>query len=841
MRLLLLSIISIILIVACADPVAQYETLKGPAPLPAEDHFYQRNYPDVKFNHQHYFKTMDKAIEESYTRSIQGTWVDQGPGNIGGRINSMAVHPTNEDIMYMGFGRGGLYKTIDGGNNWTSVFNEFTFLSISHISIDQNNPEIVYIGTGDENISGYPQLGRGVYKTEDGGTSWQNIGLQDETIISEVYVAPTNSDILYASAMGLPMEKNNDRGVYKSINGGQDWSQSLFINDSTGVIDIAVDPTNPDIVYAAGWNRLRSDYASKISGPDARIWKTTDGGENWNILGNGLPEGNITRIGLDMLGDNSDVMVACYSASLEFGSCGNSGNQFYGIYMTEDGGDTWYPLPTDEEFNGLQCGFQGGFAWYFGQVRINPNNIDDITILGVTSWRTLDRGQSWFPLVTNGNVHVDYHELLYHNDKIYVGTDGGGYSQQGDEFSEWFDIENISTNQFYRVAVNPHRPDQYFGGLQDNGSVGGSAQDINSWRRYYGGDGFQMAFHPEDQSIWLAEYQRGGLSISYDEGESFEWFATGLDGTKNWDMPYILSPHNPYKVIAGSDRLYERTIFVDEEFVEISPVVIDESDDNPFFQRTISTISESPIREGIIYAGTSDGQVMVGHPVEGWRNISEGLPNRYITSVKASEVDENRAYVTLSGFKLNDNETHVYRTDDLGDTWIDISGDLPKLPINDLVIMPNTDEQVLFVGSNSGVYYTEDAGDSWDRLGDNLPFIPVYDMEYQVAKNYLVAGTFGKGLQTFDLEQVGIGLESSNTDLVETTFDVYPTVTDGIINIVNTLPSKRGYRLIDASGALVRTIDANARQIDVSAVAGGMYYLIMEDNQGGEVRKIVKM
>jgi len=722
--------------------------------FPYEDFFNARNFPESGFDHKSYFKRIEKERSKYITRSPNGVWEDQGPGNFGGRVNVIALDPSDDEIIYLGYSRGGLYKTTDGGANWSSIFNEFSYLSISTVEVDPNNSDIIYIGTGDENISHYPAIGNGVYKSSDAGNSWTQIGLGDAAIISELHVDGTDPNIVYASAMGIPFEKTNDRGVYRSKDGGDSWDQVLFINDSTGVIDMAVAPNNPDIVYAAGWNRMRSNNFSRIAGPDAKIHKSEDGGNTWKIMENGLPEGDFVRIGLEMFGDNGDTVFATYSRNGEDARCNSFATNFYGLYKTSNAGEDWIELPTDEETTGLPCTFQGGFAWYFGKFAVNPLDENDITLLGVNSYRTKNSGETWEGF-TDWWPHVDHHDALYNGIDVFLATDGGAYKINDLDNLGWVDIENISTNHFYRVAYNPHRPDLYYGGLQDNGVVGGSGLDINNWFRISGGDGFQIRFNADDPNIVYTESQNGFISKSEDGGFSFFGFTQGLTGDRNWDMQYILSPHDQNILYTGTDKLWIRYSDTFDEWLPLTEDLTDaENDPLGFYEHNITCLSQSAINPGILYAGTSDGFVWSTEDGANFNNVSEGLPRRWISEVKASPTFERTVFASVTGYKNNDFDPHIFRSDNLGEEWVDISGDLPNFAINDLYILEGYDDQVIFVATEIGVYHTLNGGDSWERLGNDFPFIQCLDLEYNPVAHQMIVGTYGKGLRTYDLEQL---------------------------------------------------------------------------------------
>ena len=810
--------------------------------FPNEDYFNQRNYPETSFDHKAYFKQIDEVRSNPANRVFSGVWEDQGPGNIGARINKIAINPNNENEIYLGYARGGLYKTTDGGSTWTDMFKEFSYLSISHIEIDPNDTNTIYIGTGDENISHYPGIGNGVYKSTDGGLNWEHLGLAETGIISKVSVSAQDDKVLYASAMGIPFEKNDDRGLYKSIDGGANWDQVLFVNDSTGIIDMVVAPGNSDIIYAAGWNRLRNNNISKVTGPDAKIWKTEDGGDNWTLMETGLPEGEFVRIGLGMFGEDGQTVYASYSASGSNEFCNASGINFYGLYKTTDGGDNWERTEAGED-TGLSCDFTGGFAWYFSKMSVNPLDENDICLAGVYMHRfdtSIDRWVNMVWEVNNGvTPHVDFHDMVYYGENLYAATDGGAYRYN--ETEGWVDIENISTNQFYRVEYNNHAPDLYYGGLQDNGVVEGSGSDINGWNRISGGDGFQLRFDPIDPDYVYTESQNGALRVSTDGGDSFTGFTQGLQGDRNWDMQYILSPHDPKIRFTGTDKMYMHIGNVEsDDWISISEDLTDAAEDPlGFYEHNITCLSQSPINPDYLYCGTSDGLVWrTKNGSNSYEKINDGLPRRYITEVKASPTYEEVVFVTVSGYKNNDFVPHIFRSDNVGDTWIDISGNLPEFAINDVYILPGFSDQYIFIATEIGVYLTIDGGVNWERLGDDFPFIQCLDLEYNDINNQLIVGTYGKGLRTFDLIQLApIATSSLNVTKI---ISIAPNIATDKINII----AQGKYdqlSIIDANGKLIQSIRNDETEINISYLANGTYFIQVRDGEKIQVEKFIKM
>ncbi|MEM8906908.1 MAG: T9SS type A sorting domain-containing protein, partial [Bacteroidota bacterium] len=702
-----------------------------------------------------------------------------------------------------------VWKTTNGGGDWIPVFDDQTFLTVGDIVFDPSDPEIVYVGTGDFNVPGSAHVGDGVYRTNDGGATWTHLGLEDQRIVSKIVIDPTNSQTIYVATMGLPYLRNNDRGLYKSTDGGTNWEQILFISDSTGISDVLIDPTNPQVLYASGWDRIRNNQESLIIGQGARVYKTTDGGANWtdlSALDTGLPQEALCRTGLAMSGSDPNVVFALFVGT-DF--------ELEGIYKTTNAGATWTPIPTDPDLTGLSPNALS-FGWYFGKMRVNPLDDNDIFLLGVDLWRTLDGGQNWFmatPPWWYFSVHADKHDLVFTSTfNIVLATDGGLYKTDL-QAQDWVDIENIPTTQFYRTAFNPHRPDWYYGGAQDNGSTGGNASLFNSWERIFGGDGFQMAFHPTNPNIVYAETQNGGIVYSEDGGEFFDSGDEGIDSDdrRNWDMQYIISKHLPSILYTGTYRVYRSTNGAMPLWEPISPDLTDGIILHPRFH-TITSLSESGISPSILYVGTTDGNV--SRTVDGgtnWENISAGLPKRYITSVKASDAFEDHVYITHSGYKDNENIPHVHRSTDRGNTWESISDGLPQLAVNDIYILPDHQDSVLIVATDGGVYASIDRGDNWNRLGRNMPMVHVFDLEYNPVKNEIIAATYARSIMTYSVdsllnEETIVSIDPA-PQAAQEKLRIFPSpAQDNITVAFNNVEQGRDFDLVvlDVNGRLVR-------------------------------------
>lgn len=805
--------------------------------LPFEQFFAMRDYPTFRPDVPTYSEAMAAARQTDIAARPRGgndgifaPWTLQGPGNIGARVNTIAIEPGNNNVIYIGYSHGGVWKTTDGGQSWNPIFDDHDFLSIGNIVIDPEHPERVFVGTGDPNISGYPFIGDGIWSSSDYGETWEPYGLENQRIVSKIIANPSGSQKVYAATMGLPFERNNDRGLFKGgIGSTPTWSKILFISEEAGIIDLAVSPTDPNTVYAAAWDRIRNNQESIVSGENARIWKTTDGGNTWTILTGGLPEDEQSRIGLAIDPNNGNHLFASYA---------DSGLSFGGLYETFDGGISWQLNPG----NGLNTNFQSNFAWYFGQVRINPYNSQDIWLLGVSSYRSLNGGQSWFRAAGNQqDVHPDHHDLAFLSiDKFLLATDGGLY-RSDDNASTWARAENIPTTQFYRVAFNPHQPEYYYGGAQDNGTSMGYAGALNNWQRVYGGDGFQAVFHPTDPNIFYFEYQNGTIGGTTDGGN----FDNATDGIENgdrrhWDMPYILSHHDANIMYTGTYRLYQSYGHLPVWF----PITGDLTDGNVFGSRyhTISTLNESPLDPDQVYVGTTDGNVWRINPnTQSSSKLNAGLPDRYVSSVKASPSYPDRVFVSHTGYKSNDFSPRLHRSNDRGANWVPIVGDLPNLAINDIQILPGHQDSILFVATDGGVYVTLNSGKNWERLGTGMPFVPVYDLDINTTKKTLVAGTFARSILSFPIDSLHIGENSSTFSPggiapPSLTVNPSPAYSSTVLTIDNLKSNQAAQIFItDASGRTiwqqqVKGFGKHETAIDLQPFAPGVYIAFARSN-----------
>ncbi len=760
-------------------------------------------------------------------RDTDGEWTVQGPGNLGGKVDAIAVDPTDENIIYIGFGVGGLFKTTDGGTTWNSLFDDNIFTAVFTITIDPVDHNVIYIGTGDISESGAFFVGNGLFKSTDGGNSWAHIGLEKNGTVTKILVSPTDPNTIYASTLGYVRRKNLNQGVYKTTDGGTTWTQSLFVSDTAGVVDMVMDPNDPDVVFAAGYNRYYTSYKARLSGLNSKIYRTSDGGSNWTIIEDKLPQYELSRIGLAIYPSNPAKVYAVYTG-LDY--------QVHSIYRSDDAGIHWDSLSTE----GLEDA-TAGFGWYFGEIWVNPTDPDDIFIGGVELWRTKDNGDLWTKTTPDWFkyiVHADMHALAFTpSGKIIIGTDGGAYRSEDDGVS-WEDIENIPTNLFYRTFYDSSNPNDYWGGLQDNGTTVGNKSNINNWDRVWGGDGFRMQLNPDNENVGYFSSQRGNI-VKVSPAEYVFMREYFPDDRTGWETPYFLSVHDTvnsyygtYKVYSGKDK---------GEFNFIMSEISEDLTDGPIppeRYHIISNIAESPIKKGLLYAGTSDGNVWyTNYSVfnqEVWKRIDKFDNDYYVSDIEGSPTDENTIFLCQSSYLKDDFEARVYMTSDLGDTWTSIAGDLPPVNVREILIMPDSDDQYIFIANDAGVYVTLNGGVHWERVGTNMPMIPVFDLAYNVANNQLVAATYGKSLQTYDLGNITLANEEVSTRKFSTQVKLTPNPAADIVTVSfrKIEPNKTATLVIlDLSGKIVlqKTMSSNTTNIDVSTWSTGVYVVKIKE------------
>ena len=524
-------------------PVAENPAEES-GPYPADWFFRQRAYPHGTINKQLYLDAVKarQSIDRTLERRDQ-TWTNQGPINVGGRITDLAVHPSDINTIYAGAASGGIFKTTNRGESWTPIFEDALSLSIGDMDVAPSNPNILYVGTGEAN-AGEGSLaydGAGLFKTTNGGQSWTSLGLENAGSIGKVEIHPQNPDIAYVAAMGHLFADNPDRGIYRTEDGGASWERVLFQTDSTGAVDLVIHPNNPEIVYAAMWERVRRPNRRSYGGPSSGIFRSTDGGDNWVKLTQGLPSIEMGRIGIDISASDPDILYAMVSDAV--------GN-LNGVYKTTNGGNSWTAI-------GLG-GFQAAsFMWWFGKVFIDPVDPDLVYVSSLEVMRTTNSGGFWgtaFP-----GVHVDQHAMYIHPADpqfIIIGNDGGVYlSENGG--SNWEHIQNLPITQFYTCEIDPVNPTRLYGGTQDNGTIRTLSGNDDDWNMILGGDGFVCLIDPDNPNVIFAEFQYGGLRKSTNGGITFGGAGTGFipGEPRNWKSPLAFNPLNSRSLYFGTNRL----------------------------------------------------------------------------------------------------------------------------------------------------------------------------------------------------------------------------------------------------------------------------------------------
>ncbi|WP_224997720.1 YCF48-related protein [Cesiribacter sp. SM1] len=752
-----------------------------------------------------------------------------GPVVQGARITDLAVS-RNPKLFYVAYASGGVFKTRNAGITFEPVFDNLGALGIGDMALAPSDDNILYVGTGEKNSSRSSYAGAGVYKSTDAGKSWQHLGLEGTQHISRILVHPTQPQVVWVAAIGALYTNNAERGVYKSTDGGSSWTKTLYINDSTGIIDLEIDANNPQVLYAAAWERTRQSWNFKGSGPGSAIYKSTDGGATWQRLQNGLPQGaGVGRIGLSVAAQNPGVVYALldnleetrqeikpekgvltpasfismsrdqflqlpddqlqkflkenrfpekytaqrvkqevrenrYQPRALAEYLGNANEALFNtsvsgaeVYRSNDGGQHWnkqnqYPLE----------GVYYTYGYYFGEIRTAPDNADKLYILGVPLLSSNDGGRSWYRVDTTGDVHVD-HQALWINpqdsEHLMLGNDGGLYISY-DGGTNWRHVNNMSTGQFYTVAVDMETPYNVYGGLQDNGVLKGSSRSIpnktEDWEHLMGGDGMFVQVDPRNSNLVYTGYQFGNyFRLQLNAGK--QTYITpradiGEDRLRfNWRAPLIMSSHNSDIIYIGAQKVY-RSLNQGESWEAISPDLTKNLPQGNVPFSTIVSISESPLRFGLLYVGTDDGNIQLSRNGGGsWEKINSNLPdNLWISSLQASRHQEGRVYATLTGYRFDDFRAYLYRSDDYGKTWQSIKGNLPEEAVN-IVIEDPVQPHLLYAGTDHGAYISLDGGTNWNPINE-LPNVATYDMIVHPRENELVLATHGRSAYVMDVK-----------------------------------------------------------------------------------------
>ncbi len=713
-------------------------------------------------------------------------WRFIGPEVMSGRITDIEVPEGSKYTIYAASASGGVWKTVNEGTTWEPIFEEAASTSIGDIAIAPSNPDIVWVGTGEANIFRSSMAGAGVYKSLDVGKTWQHMGLAGTHTIARIVIHPENPDIVYLAASGHEWTFNEQRGVYKTSDGGETWTKVFYINEKIGAIDLVMDPSDSDILYAAMWNRIRRRWSDPRPSPGDGIFKTTDGGETWRQLTQGLPPSEITgRIGITLAKTNPNIIYAFIDNHEIIRKPKPGERDSYGrpmgplikgaeVYRSDDKGETWKKVsPSDE----MMQKFGMTYGWVFGQIRVDPNDENTIYILGIPLARSKDGGQTFHKIEYPG-LHGDHHALWIdpEDSNHLVNGNDGGVNVSYDGGKTWINYENLPVVQFYNVTVDMAEPFNVYGSIQDNNSWKGpgtykSGRDRNRlavdpkcrWTRIPGGEASYLVLDPTNPNILYSQSFYGRIQKS--EFKDGKWKTVKIapkakEGEPRlrgqWLAPFMISSHNPFVIYLGLQYLY-RSMDRGETWERNSPDLTynnpEEQGELPYaisFQ-TISSISESPFKFGLIYVGTDDGRVHVTRD-EGlsWTDISKGLPyKKHVSRIVASAYDKGTVYLSLNGKRDDDFAAYLYKSTDYGQNWIDLKNNIPCGPINVVKEDPKNGE-VLYVGTDLGVYVTTDRGKTWQVLGSHLPSTFVHDIVVHPRDSVLVAATHGRGMWIID-------------------------------------------------------------------------------------------
>jgi len=688
-----------------------------------------------------------------------------GPAVASGRVTSVVVNPKNKFEYYVGVASGGVWKTVNDGTTWTPVFDKEKSYSIGWVTLDPNDASAVWVGSGESNSQRSVGYGDGIYRSDDGGKSWQNLGLKRSEHIGRVVVDPRESKVVYVAAEGPLWGPGGDRGLYKSTDGGKNWKAVLTISENTGVGDVALDPSNPDVVYAAAYQRRRHVFTLIDGGPESAIYKSSDAGATWNKLKSGLPKEDMGRIGLAVSPADPSVVYATIEAADGKG----------GIFRSSDKGATW---ERRNEFD------QG--AMYYAQIIADPKNADRIFVMNVSLRESVDGGKTLHK-VDEVNHHGDNHAIWIDpdNTKHWILGSDGGVAETFDDSKTWQFKANLPTVQFYDVAVDNALPFyNVCGGTQDNFSWCGPSRTRNlngimnsEWYVTTGGDGFRSQVDSVDANTVYSESQYGVL-VRYDKVTGQELVLQPLEGKGepplrwNWDSPVIISPHSHTRLYFAANKLF-RSDDRGETWKAISGDLTRQLDRNTFpvmgkvwgpdavaknastsFYGNIVALAESPKKEGLIFVGTDDGLIQItGDGGQSWTKYEKfpGVPDTtYVSRLAASEHDVNTVYAAFDNHKNEDFKPYLLQSTDGGKTWRSITGDLPENGPVLAFVEDTVNPKLLFAGTEFGAFFTIDGGQHWVRLKGGLPTIAVRDMVLQTREGDLVIATFGRGFYVLD-------------------------------------------------------------------------------------------
>ena len=789
--------------------------------------FMQRAYPTGEIRTDAYAEAVSWKKEQLQRSSNSAIWEFAGPVNIGGRITDIEIPIDQAQTYYVGAASGGIFKTTDAGANWMPIFDDQEMLSIGDMEISKIDTDIIWVGTGEVNAGGGSLAydGDGIYRSTDGGITWETKGLPDVGSIGKIVIDPNDDNTLFVGAMGPLFRDDTNRGVYRSTDGGDTWDQVLFVSPITGVIDLAIHPSNGDIVYAASWERVRRPEMRQYGGATSGLHRSLNGGDTWNEMTTGLP-GNPSekgRISIDISQSNPNVLYARYA---------DANGSIQGVYRTANGGDTWTEMNSSQLTN-------IGFHWWFRGIYVDPTDEDIIYNVDFVVQKSTNGGASWsgtFP-----NVHVDQHAMAFNANvagEVLLGNDGGFYKSTNNGSSSVKD-NTLPISQFYRFYVDPQNGDKIYGGTQDNNTIRTTTGGLSDWSAIFGGDGFQPLVDADNTNVIYALSQRGNLGKSTNNGASFFSALNGIPGAdrNNWDTPITFDPNDSQTLFYGTQRLFKTTNAAGN-WTAISPDLTNGSGGGNLTFGTIISISVSPLDSDRIYVGTDDGNVWVT-PDGGtnWNNISAGLPDRWVTSVYASPFNSEVVYITLSGYRYGEDNGHVYTSENAGTDWVDIGTSLPDIPVNDIIIDRFAN---LYLATDIGVLASLDNGASWEVLGENMPSVVVTDLHIHEIDELLYAATYGRSAYKLDISSNPL---STETSIIAEDISVYPNpATDHVNILLSNSTDNFSITMYDTMGRIVFdkvTSEENRIKLNISGFTAGVYYVKIFATERSVVKKLI--
>lgn len=712
-------------------------------------------------------------------------WRAVGPMQAGARVEAIAVPAGEPHTLYVGVGSGNLWKSTDNGITWTPIFDHESTFTIGDVAVAPSDPRMVWVGTGETQPrhSGYSYAGTGVFRSLDGGANWENMGLHDTHHIGTVLIHPEDPDVVYVAALGHFWSPNEERGVFRTTDGGASWERVLHVSEHTGVVELAMDPSDPRTLYAAAWEAVSGEGVE--GGEESGLYRTADGGDRWERLSDGLPSGPLGRMGLAVAPSRPATVYAFIDnrAPSDVEDREIIGGE---LYRSDDRGDRWRKVNEDDLYDVF-----GIYGWKFADVRVSPDDPEELFILGNRGYHSRDGGRTFERIGetivrlndTRGVImHLDQHEIWIDPrdpDRILLGNDGGLF-QSWDRGRSWLHHNNIPSAELYAVSTDMADPYRIYGGTQDNAALYGPSdvalRDMlnDPWENVYldrwtGGDSFDTYLDPTDPRFVYYEHQHGALrrmDITGDsvltgaaEGIAPRFHDADWEWRSGWYTPFIISRYDPRTLYMGGNRLL-KSVNRGDSWAPISPDLADPVGGPravvPF--GTITMIAESPLRPGLLYVGTEGGSVWRTRDDGGsWTRVDGELPDRWVSRVVASAHVEGRVYLTLTGFREDDFRAYVYRSDDFGERWYPIRGNLPDESVNVIAEDP-VNPSILYLGTDAGVYVSGDAGGRWDALAPSMPTTPVHDLAVHPREPELVVGTHGRSVFVIGLEDVRTAL-----------------------------------------------------------------------------------